>query len=340
MGAKRKILAVLLAMAVAPGTFVRSELPEPDYTSPVFIEPLEVVPARSGPLTLDAAWVLTSDNDHFGGYSALIAWKPDAFLAANDAGRLMHLPRPDRVDAQPRLDSFLNFKRADKSHVDLESLAFDPRSRQVWAGLEWAQQIIRFGPRLQQQAQIRPEAMKDWGGNSGPESLVRLPDGRFVVIEEQASGAGLHEALLFPEDPTSGAAPIRFTFKGRADYRPSDAALLPNGKLAVLLRGFRWGFPPRFPALLVIADPAEIAEGHVLESRFLAQIDEPFPSDNYEGLAVIDERDGSWSLWLISDDNFASYQRTLLLKLRWDLGQRERGGQTRQKARRYALRAF
>jgi hypothetical protein len=330
MRVKRIFLAGLLALGLAPGTFVRSALPAPDYASPVMITRLDTEPLRSGPLVLEGAWQLKSDNDHFGGYSALVEWRPGLLLAANDAGRLMKLPRPDRSTDPVELDKFLNFERADKTRVDIESLTRDPATGQIWAGLEWAQQIIRFGPRLQRQEQVRPAEMKDWGGNSGPESLVRLRDGRFVVIEEQASGAGLHEALIFPGDPTDGASPVRFIFKGREDYRPADAALLPNGKLVVLLRGVRWALPPQFPALLVIADPAGIEKDAVLESRFLARIDAPFPSDNFEGMTVIDEGDGSWALWLISDDNFTRYQRTLLLKLRWDLGQ----AQARQKARR------
>lgn len=330
MGVKRKILAGLVVLGVAPGTFVRSDLPPPDFTSPVAIQRLDTRPLKSGPLELEDAWVLTSKNDHFGGFSALIAWKPDQFLAANDAGRLMHLPRPDRSSAAPTLDRFLNFERVDKTHVDIESLTFDPATGEVWAGLEWAQQIIRFGPRLQHRGQVRPPEMMEWGGNSGPESMLRLKDGRFIVIEERASAEGLHEALLFPGDPTDDEEPMRFVFQARDGYRPSDAALLPNGRIVVLLRGVELGLPLSFPALLVVADPRDIAEDSVLRSRFLAKIEEPFPSDNFEGLTVVDEKDGSWSLWLISDDNFASYQRTLLLKLRWD----RTAAQARQKARR------
>lgn len=33
-------------------------------------------------------------------------------------------------------------------------------------------------------AQVRPLAMREWGSNSRPESLVRLKDGRFVVIAD------------------------------------------------------------------------------------------------------------------------------------------------------------
>ena len=39
--------------------------------------------------------------------------------------------------------------------------------------------------------------------------------------------------------------------------------------------------------------------------------------DNYEGLAVAPGPDGALVLWLISDDNKATFQRTLLLKLLW-----------------------
>ncbi len=333
MGApmKRRILACVVALGLAPGTFVRSEPAPPDYTSPVIVTELAIEKASSGPLTLEGAWVLESENDHFGGYSALIAWHEDEFLAANDAGRLMHLPRLDRGKAPPELDAFLNFARADKMHVDIESLTFDPQAGEVWAGLEWAQEIIRFSPRLQKRADIRPAEMKDWGGNSGPEAMVRLADGRFVIIEERAKSDGLHDALLFESDPTDGTAPMRFTYKGVRGFRPSDAAVLPDGRLLVLLRRLSLALPPRFETMLVTANPDEIERETVLSSRVLARLDTAFPAENYEGLAVTQDGDGQLSLWLISDDNFASYQRTILLKLGWDVSGRR---QARQKARK------
>lgn len=333
MGAsmKRKLLACMVALGMAPGTFVRSEPPPRDYTSPVIVTKLETGEVSSGPLTLEDAWVLESENDHFGGYSALIAWREGEFLAATDAGRLMRLPRPDLHSAPPVLDKFLNFERADKSRVDVESLTFDPETGEVWAGLEWAQEIIRFTARLQKRESVRPLEMREWGGNSGPESLARLQDGRFVVIEERAVADGQHKALLFDGDPTEGVEPIRFVFEGRDGYRPSDASVLPDGRLIVLLRGLRIGLPPRFTSMLVIAEPDDIEEGTVLPSRALARIDEAFPSENYEGLAVTEDGRGQLNLWLISDDNFASYQRTILLKLRWDS---DGGAWARQKARK------
>ncbi len=326
MGMKRKILAGLVALGLAPGTFVRSEIPPGDYTSPVLVSALDVERLEAGPLTLEGAWVLASDNDHFGGFSSLVLQPSGRFASASDAGRLMTFARPDHPQEEIALAPFLSHRQVDKMSVDVESLTIDPQSGELWAGLEWAQEIIALGPKMNRRDAVRPPEMKNWGSNSGPEAMVRLEDGRFIVIEERASGEALHNALLFLRDPVKGGRPIGFTFRARDGFRPSDAALLPDGRIAVLLRGFDWGIPPRFPALIVIADPDDITAGATLESMLLAQIDAPLPNDNFEGLAVIEDSPDQWDFWLISDDNFASYQRTLMLKLRWD--------RTRQKARR------
>lgn len=333
MHVKRLLLAGLVALGLAPGLFVRAQIPPKDFASPVSIRALDAAPLRSGPLVLEGAWVLASANDHFGGYSALIEWDADTFLAASDAGRLMFLPRPDRSGAAPRLGQFGDSAWLDKIHTDIESMTRDPASGAVWLGLEAGNAIRRLDSGLRERAEVQPDAMRDWRPNSGPESLVRLPDGRFLTIEEYPQADGRHTALLFLRDPTLGGTPTSFTFEGRDGFRPSDATLTPDGRLLVLLRGIGLGRPLHFPAMLVLADLALIAPGKLLRSRTLAHIDTPMPSDNYEGVAVTAEEDGGHAVWLISDDNFTRYQRTLLLKLRWE-DAAPRTPQTNQGARR------
>ena len=43
----------------------------------------------------------------------------------------------------------------------------------------------------------------------------------------------------------------------------------------------------------------------------------PLTVDNYEGLSAIPAKDGSVRFYLLSDDNFQSSQRTLLLAFDW-----------------------
>ena len=68
--------------------------------------------------------------------------------------------------------------------------------------------------------------------------------------------------------------------------------------------------------MLIVADPAEIAAGEEWRWHKLADLKRPVPRDNFEGLAIVPDASGV-TLWLISDDNFARIQRTLLLELHW-----------------------
>jgi hypothetical protein len=65
----------------------------------------------------------------------------------------------------------------------------------------------------------------------------------------------------------------------------------------------------------------------------LASLDGTGLEENYEGLAIEPGPDGTLNAWLISDDNSAATQRTLLLRLQFRLADLPpRGGQTKQKA--------
>ena len=91
----------------------------------------------------------------------------------------------------------------------------------------------------------------------------------------------------------------------------------------VLLRRLDWGVPPGFDTAIAEVDVNSPSADGIVAARMLAEFGAAIPRDNYEGLAVTEDADGM-HLWLISDDNFMSFQRTLLLKLRW---------QPREKAR-------
>ena len=334
MKRRRLILAALLACAVSPGVFIRSELLPPNLDGPVSIRAIDFPRMDTGPFSLTGAWELDSANNYFGGYSALVPWGDDKLLAASDAGRLLVIPRPDLSDAAPAVRSFPGFARADKMLADVESLTIDRASGQLWAGLEWSQMIARFRPDLSYDSNIRPLSMADWGGNSGPESLTRLPDGRFLVIEERPlqDRPGTHEALLFPSDPLDGAEPLRFSVEGRVGFRPSDALALDDGRLLVLMRSFSFGIPPRFGTRIIIADTDRIEAGQLLRTRTLANFEDPLPTENFEGMALVPDPQGGMALWLISDDNKLRHQRTLLLKLHWN-DKAGNQGPERQKAR-------
>lgn len=324
----RLILAGFMTLGLAPGTLVRSpDLPDDYDRTPVAISALDTAEGRFGPFTLAGAWHLETSDRRFGGYSALITRGKGDLAAGSDTGRVLHI-RIERglpIVAQVGEPGRPSTRGAQgKVHRDIESLTFDPSSRKIWAGFEGSNAIHRFGADFSFERSVHPPAMSDWGSNSGPEAFTRLGDGRFLAIEERAREGDTYRALLFPGDPIDGDEPVAFLFKGMDGFRPVDAAARPDGKVYVLMRGLRFGLPPRFASAIMLLDPAMIAQNATAKGRVLAKFTEPFPPENYEGLALADGEDGRSYLWLISDDNLARYQRTLLVRLRVDAREKAR----------------
>ena len=314
----RLTIATLLALGLAPGTCVRSELPPPRYDAGVAIQALDVPRAQVGELELVGAWQLSSPNEHFGGYSDLVALDESTFLAASDRGRLLRFSRPDTGSLDVAMGWFDRSGPEDKHLVDIESLVRDPGSGALWAGFEGHNAIQRQD--ASGNTRVEPPGMDGWGFNSGPEAMARLSDGRFVVLSEGADswGGDLHMGLLFPGDPVASPRALRFPFRPPEGYRPTAMTALPDGRVLIVVRRVDWGFPPGFDTQVLLADSAEISPDRPWEGRLLAQIDDPAPRENYEGIATTPLAGGGYTIWLICDDNISALQRTLLLAFDWD----------------------
>lgn len=61
-----------------------------------------------------------------------------------------------------------------------------------------------------------------------------------------------------------------------------------------------------------------IRAGAVLRGALVAQFAHPFATENFEGLAALQGADGATFLYVLSDDNFNGFQRTLLLLFHLD----------------------
>jgi hypothetical protein len=273
-------------------------------------------PARrkAGRLLFLGGWSIRASDHRFGGLSALHVEGGEA-LALTDSGDLVRFALP--VGSGGKV-SILPLKagpgdRFTKRTRDSESLAVE--GDRLWVAFERHNQIWRYkGRDAAPEAHAAPAALAGWSRNGGAEAMVRLPSGWFLLFEEGAPDAeGTLALLLFQGDPVeAGTKVVPLRYRPPAGYRPTDAALLPNGRIAILNR--RFSLLGGFTAKLVAA---RLGDASILEGEELAAFSPPMVTDNYEALAVTQEN-GRTILWMASDDNFNPLQRTLLLKFALD----------------------
>jgi hypothetical protein len=289
---------------------------------------------RVGGLTYLGGLALDSRDPAFGGFSSLDvapAATGNRFTLLSDGGNIVQFDMG--ADWLPHRVAFTNLPAGpgigwEKRDRDSESMAIDPKTGQIWVGFENSNMIWRYAPGFARyEARANPDAMRAWPGNGGPEAMTRLPDGRFVVISEEAharaadwSGSArtrlrTRQALIFSGDPTRSGPAERFAYEpyGRSD--PSDVTALPNGDLLVLDRAFR--LPFTFSARISRVAARDVAAGRVARGTLIATIDAPLVHDNFEGIDTTVEN-GQTIVWLVSDDNQMVLERTLLLKFRLD----------------------
>jgi len=287
----------------------------------IAVEPIALFPEQPdrtqlGSFTYLGGWQLTSSASAFGGLSSL-AVEGRRFFAISDAGGLVQftLGRFGHVsDAQAMPLPPACRPGSDKVDRDSESLAHDPVTGEWWVGYEWRNAICRInGDFTIGERVAHPRAMAHWPRTGGAETLLKLADGRFLVIAERdADDKRVRPALLFDRDPSDPAAiadPLGY--RPPPGFSPTDAAQLPDGRILILNR--RFGLDTLFTACITLVDARALRKGAVLSGRIIAKLEAPATPENFEGIAVTVD-DARTIIWVISDNNFASWQRTLLLK--------------------------
>ena len=258
-------------------------------------------------------WTLVSAAPEVGGVSAMIVEEGD-LVALTDRGALirldgarMHPPEAASIDPLPTGCA----DRELKTERDSESLAADPMTGRMWIGFEWRNALCLTDGTGSRATVTRPSAMRNWPRTGGAEAMVRLANGTLLVLAERPAEGGLASPLLAYRDADVSAHPVSMEYRPPEGYRPTDMAELPDGSLLIVNRRFRKPFD--FSTILVMSSPFSAVDGNRLETRPIALFKSPGIADNFEAIAV-DVQGGRTYVWLASDDNYVSTQKTYLLK--------------------------
>jgi len=314
---------LVLAMALAPGTWLRTEV-EWGVDSPITLtainEPGAALPEG---WSLEGMWEYDSDGLSFGGFSAMLALSDNRLRAFSDRGARFTFVEPDQPQVPYRVGTSMRHPRQTALQLvkpgfandlwDIESATRDPTTGQYWLGFENVHAFHRFSVGSEaEDVRIFADEV-DWPVNSGAEAMVRLQDGRFLVVPESGD-----EALIYAGDPVAGGEAQRIGVDfPYADFSITEAAQLPDGRLLFLMRKVVWSVPP-FEAMIAVAALPALRTSQPLVIRPILDLTAIVPPDNYEAMALREGGSGTVDLWIMSDDNMSVMQRTLLVKFRID----------------------
>jgi hypothetical protein len=148
--------------------------------------------------------------------------------------------------------------------------------------------------------------------NGGVEALTALPDGTVIAISEEYSPMPGMLAGWTGRPGRDGRYTWQtFQYPKTPDFNPTALAPLPDGGFVLLERAFDVARGVRIRIMQLGA--TDFQPGGTAKPRELVRLASPLAVDNLEGIAASRGSRGETLLWLISDDNFNSLQRNLLL---------------------------
>lgn len=311
------LLPLLLSVTIRPDD--RAPVLEPRGAIAV-ADLLAAQPASSaGPgARIVGAWALRSGLRLFGNYSALTALPDGRLLALGDRNDYLVLAPPGGARRRAIVGMpFPDIWSREGKSFDGEAITALAGSTRLLVACEGTDKLALFESDMHRFREITVPALRAWGINQGPEAMRQLADGRVVMVAEMRArwfDRTRYPGLIFRGVPRKGERPGRFELVMPEGFRPTEMAQLPDDRVLVLGRKLT---ATGFHSVIVETDPGALRDGAVVATREVARIADPRLRENYEGMAVTREPDGSSAVWLISDSNTMTWlQRTILLKLR------------------------
>lgn len=285
--------------------------------------------ARVDQLIWRGGLVLTSESDLFGGLSGITYTGPDHQLAmVSDVGNFVSGRLIYDAAGQPAELVGVDIAPIQNSHGEdlprafvrdaeaIETIYRDGAPAAVRVGFENLTRVADFElsagvPGGAAKEIAIPAWLTRMRTNQSLESVCIAPKnspiaGSTLLITEVAGAAnGQHAGFMLGQKDRGP-----FTFANTPDLNPTDCAFLPNGDLLVLERGT--GFLSFFMQIVRVrannVQPGRNLTGDILLSASGGDI------DNMEGIAVHEGPGGETRITLVSDDNFNTWERTLLLE--------------------------
>jgi hypothetical protein len=270
------------------------------------------------PLKLKQMLALKSSSKNFGGFSGFVFtnnfkkiiaitdrshWL-ETNIERNSEGKITTLSNSELYEIRDRFGNPLNYKMSDS-----EGLSCGYTCNQFFVSFERTHRITSFQKNLSDSHYIElalPSSVQKLEYNEGFEAIRYLKDGRFVAFAEALYNKdNFHVGWL--RDTKNIWTNI--FLKPISNYKITDIVELKNGDLITLERSF--GFFSGLNTLIRHIPANQVKSNAHLTGKVLFKTEGYVSLDNTEGLAI-DETDNVIRVYLISDDNFNSFQQTII----------------------------
>jgi hypothetical protein len=275
-----------------------------------------------GRLTFLKGFQLRSRDPRFGGLSGLTIGADGKLYSVSDRGYWVSAQMSFDPDGrlfdltdwniQPILSTTGTPVTA--PFYDAEALARAPDGSFLIA-FEGFHRIWRYAPppdtfaSLPAPVPVPPELAKA-PFNGGLECTTVMPDGKILAVtEEYANSDGTFKGWLLKNDRFA-----ELSYLPSAGFQASDCAALKNGDVIFLER--RYVPLGILYARVKLVRAGNIRPGAKLIGEELLRLEYPLEVDNFEGVAVQEDPVNGTTIYLVSDDNYNLFQRTLLLQFR------------------------
>ena len=286
---------------------------------PIDVDPKRVERRNFGALTLLSAFQLVSKDKRFGGLSGLSVGRDGRLYAVSDHGYWLSASMllgpddalKDLVDW--RIAPILTTTKLPVSGRlrDAEALA-QARDGSFLVAFEGLHRISLYSPPPKTfestpvSVQI-PSAVAQAPSNGGIEALATLADGQLLIIAEELENPdGSVKAWVLDDGQFT-----ELSYLPAKGFRVTDCAALNNGDVLVLERRYvPFGI---LSARLTRVTAGSLRPGAKLAGKELLKLEQPLAVENFEGIADQQTSNGTM-IFIVSDDNYSSFQQTLLLQ--------------------------
>jgi hypothetical protein len=318
-------LVLISSLLISCGTYSGAPMVDPlrlVQLTAIDLDPNNPERKEFGRLTLLSAYELSSQDSRFGGLSGLTIGTDERLYSVSDSGYWVSARMV--VDANGRLLDLTDWviqpilstsgEPVRNPLHDAEALARMPDGSLIIA-FETIHRIWRYPspPHTFHSLPIAvplPAEVERAPSNGGLEGLAILPDGRLLALTEEFQNLDgsfkgwLIEGERFPE----------VSYLPSDDFRVTDCAALSNGDVIVLER--RYIPLVSLSARLSLVRGEQVQSGAKLVGEELSKLQYPLAVDNFEGVAVQEDPVKGTIIYIVSDDNYHPFQRTLLLQFR------------------------